>query len=84
MTESVLKTYSVPVSCGSMYDGLLSVNGGQEAVKALESASLLLDTVARLLDNENSEEERSHITGSAATLVHIAKALIDSIGWSAP
>lgn len=79
MTNSVLKTCAIDVSIGGIHDGLLSINGGQEAEKAIESASLLLDSVVHLLDGMPSEEQ-SHITESASTLAHLAKSLIDSIG----
>lgn len=80
MTNSVLKTFPVSVSIGGIHDGLLSINGGQEAAKAIESASLLLDSVVRLLDGM-TDEEQSHITESASTLAHLAKSLIDSIDF---
>lgn len=83
MTDSVLKTCAIDVSIGGICDGLLSVNAGVEAEKAIESASLFLDSAVRLLDGLN-ELEQTHITESVSTLVHLAKALIDSIGRSAP
>lgn len=73
------KTCAISVSIGGVHDGLLSINAGIDAVKALESASLLLDSVVRLLDGV-TDEERSHITESAATLAALAKSFVDCIG----